>query len=265
LSRLNHHWICLMYHEVTPGPATSGAGDWFSVSGDTFSAHLDLIRDGGFAGCTVAEALSGASGTRRPVAISFDDGSAGQYGLAFPALVRRGMTATFFVTTGWVGTPGYVTWSQLREMSAAGMSIQSHTHSHPFLSELSADELEDELHRSKSELDQHLGQNTDQISLPGGNPPRRRDRGIIARTGYRVVGTSIWGRNAATALSGIPEIRRCTVRGSLDPREFTRIIAGDPWLQLTRGIRGNALNLVREALGPTRYARWRRTILNAVR
>jgi peptidoglycan/xylan/chitin deacetylase (PgdA/CDA1 family) len=47
------------------------------------------------------------------------------------------LTATFFVVTEWLDTrqPGYLTWDQAREMAAAGMSIQSHTRSHHYLTD----------------------------------------------------------------------------------------------------------------------------------
>jgi peptidoglycan/xylan/chitin deacetylase (PgdA/CDA1 family) len=66
------------------------------------------------------------------VILTFDDGYADAYTNAFPILKKYGMTATFFVVTEWLDTrqPGYLTWDQVREMSAAGMSIQSHTRTH---------------------------------------------------------------------------------------------------------------------------------------
>ena len=57
---------------------------------------------------------------------------------AFPALIELGLRATFFVVPTLVGTPGYVTWAQLREMAAAGMEIGSHSLTHPFLHDLDA-------------------------------------------------------------------------------------------------------------------------------
>jgi peptidoglycan/xylan/chitin deacetylase (PgdA/CDA1 family) len=260
----DHRWICLMYHEVTPEAVRSGAGEWFSVSAGSFASQLDQIRGRGLRGCSVADVLASGQSVDPVVAISFDDGSEGQYARAFPALVARGMSATFFVTTSWVGRPGFVTWPQLREMKQAGMSIQSHTHSHPFLSELAPPALEQELRRSKAELDHQLGQNTDQLSLPGGDYPRRRFRGLIGQSGYRVLCTSVWGRNRRRVVVGAP-VKRCTIRGAMAPEEFDRIILGDPWLGLTRGLRGNALNMVRSSLGPTRYSRWRRSFLDAAR
>src|SRR2546425_1196796 len=119
-----------MYHDVSPqSPGITGGKDFFSVSEATFERHLSTIEGMGLRGVSIAEAL--APGARDFVAISFDDGDLGQATRAFPLLAKHGMTATFFVTTGWIGRPEYASWTQLREMRDAGMSIQSHTHTHP--------------------------------------------------------------------------------------------------------------------------------------
>ncbi len=247
-------WVCLLYHDVVAdasGPATGPRR--FAVHHRGFEEQLDLIRDCGYQGCSIATALTNA--TERPLAISFDDGDLGQLTAAFPALVARGMTATFFVTTSWVGKPGYMTWDQLREMKCAGMSVQSHTRTHPFLSELDAQALREELHGSKAELDDALEQATDMLALPGGDFPPSRLRRIVWESGYRVVATSRWGSN---------RVRRCTVRGMPSPEHVRRILAGERWLGGQRRLREAVLSAMRRSLGPSRYARWRRHVLDAL-
>lgn len=258
-------WVCLMYHDVTQGAgrATGGVG-YFAVSRDAFVRHLAVIRDLGLHGCSIAEMLANPRAERDDrIAISFDDGDVGQVANAFPALRSAGMTATFFVTTGWVGRPGYATWDDLREMRDAGMSIQSHTHSHPFLSEMGADALRDELQRSRDLLDHHLGpgQRTTMLALPGGDQPRRSLRSIVGEEGYDVVATSRWGVNGAPGTAPT-YVRRCTVRGSPDDATFRAMVLGDPWLAARKRAREYVLGAVRRSVGSTRYAKWRRDALN---
>jgi len=136
------------------------------------------------------------------------------------------MTATFFVTTGWIDQPGYASWSQLREMADAGMSIQSHTHSHPFLSELSEQALRDELRRSRDMLDERLAQRTSMLALPGGDAPRRELRGIMHDEGFSVVATSRWGINRDAAGAAPLYVRRCTVRGASSDANFRAVVRG---------------------------------------
>lgn len=261
---MTRRWVCLMYHDVTTEhPPAAGAGAFFAVSAQSFARQLSLIRDAGVDGCSIAAAMSAADAAR--VAISFDDGNLGQAARAFPALVASGMTATFFVTTGWVGRPGFATWEQLREMSAAGMAIESHTHSHPFLSEVNEANLRDELRRSRDLLCEKVGgQQPTMIALPGGDAPRAPLRQVFADEGYRVVATSRWGRNRDEGGALLHYVRRCTVRGDLGDREFLDVVNGDRWLGARKRARESTLAAVRRVLGPTRYARWRRSVLDAV-
>ena len=254
-------WICLIYHDVTTEtPAVTGGRDYFSVSAANFDRQLSIIQDRGLRGCSIAEAIDRPAGA---VAISFDDGDIGQAVRAFPALARRGMTATFFITTSWVGTPKYASWDQLRDMRAGGMSIQSHTHTHPFLSELDATRLRDELRRSREILDDRLQQRTTMIAFPGGDAPRPELRGMLLEEGYEVVATSRWGHNAAADSARPRFVKRCTVRGAPDAATFGAIVDGDRWMALKREARERALAFLRASLGPTRYASWRRGFLNA--
>ena len=260
---MSHGWLCLMYHDVASSGATlTGGPAYFTTPRASFADQLDRVQGAGFRGVSIAEALKA-----RPapvVGISFDDGDEGQFTHAFPEIVRRGMSATFFVTTTWVGRPGYASWDQLREMRAAGMSIQSHTRSHPFLSELSPDALEHELTGSKRELDEALDQDTDSLALPGGDAPRDAWRARIAAAGYRVVATSRWGLNSPAEGPGPLEIRRCTVRGAPSAAEFDRLLRAESSLFMQRQAREFVLHATRSALGPTRYARWRHTALSTL-
>jgi peptidoglycan/xylan/chitin deacetylase (PgdA/CDA1 family) len=258
-------WVCLLYHDVTPelgGPASGPRR--FAVQPRSFEEQLDLIRDCGYRGCSIGDALT--TPRERRVAISFDDGDLGQFARAFPALVARGMTATFFVTTSWVGRAGYVAWAQLREMKSAGMSIQSHTRTHPFLSELSGCALWDELAGSKADLDDTLEQSTHMLALPGGDFPPGRLRRLVKESGYSVVATSRWGYNRGAGPGGTEPLylRRCPVQGAPRRDYMRRVLTGDRWLAGQRRLREAFLGAVRRSLGASRYARWRRQFLDAL-
>ncbi|HET9947370.1 MAG TPA: polysaccharide deacetylase family protein [Longimicrobiales bacterium] len=259
-------WVCLMYHDVvTRGPMGGGGPERFTVTRGAFAAMLDWVRAEGYAGCSLETALR--PGSHRPVAITFDDGTSGQFENAAPALVERGMTATFFVVTDWVGTPGFMTWDELRQLKAWGMSVQSHSRSHPHMSEIDEARLRSELADSKARLDEELAQETTQIALPAGDKPRRGFRHLFGEVGYRVVATSRWGTNARDAReagAAAVWIRRCTVPRELDRELALRILAADARLGLTRYWREAALNAVRAGLGASRYARWRRKLLHLI-
>jgi peptidoglycan/xylan/chitin deacetylase (PgdA/CDA1 family) len=257
-------WVCLMYHDITPAMTTAGGGpERFAVPLDEFRRQLGQLRESGLVGCTLGQALGGV--VARPVAITFDDGNAGQYERGFRSLVDAGMRATFFVTTDWVGTPGFASWEQLREMRAGGMEIQAHGRTHRFLAELDAAALEGELRGAKDTLDDKLAQRTEMLALPGGNWPKRSLRHLIGEAGYRVVATSRWGLNRGGTTSGITSVERCTVNGAPGPLLFGRIAAGDASLALRRRMRERTLNSLRAMVGPSTYATWRRRFLDLLR
>lgn len=250
-----------MYHDVLP---RGEDGDSFAVPAHRFDEHLSTIRASGYGGVSLEVALSGA--VDRPVAITFDDGTASQVHQAFPRLVQHGMTATFFVVTDWVGRPGYATWDDLRRLKDEGMEIGSHTHRHPFLSELDVHEVEAELRRSREILNTRLAQETRTLALPGGDFPSGSARGAISETGYDIVATSVFGRNPFSPQGGASPrfVRRCTVRGDADAGLIEQALAGERHLFLRRTIREGLLRNLRRGLGPSRYARWRRRFFNAI-
>lgn len=61
-----------------------------------------------------------------------------------------------------------VTWDQLREMQTQGLEVGSHTLSHPILSALSPEQLEQELHGSYEQITQELGTSPLGICYPNG-------------------------------------------------------------------------------------------------
>jgi len=257
-------WVCLMYHDIAAGAHEGGGGpSRFAVPEGEFGRQLDQLRELGLQGVTLREALAGKPSA---IAITFDDGDAGQYTRGFRALAARGMQATFFVTTDWIGRDGYVSWPQLREMRAAGMDVQSHAQTHRFLSELTPAQLRDELRGAKAALDDGLAQNTDMLALPGGDWPRRPARNEITAAGYRVVATSAWGVNASPAVPAVGPVivHRCTVSGVAGPRGFAAIATADRGLRRRRRLREGTLGALRSTLGPSRYARWRRLVLDAL-
>ena len=256
-------WVALMYHDVQPNPpARTGGPGRFTVSRASFELMLDVITAAGYEGCSL-ETARGAKGSRR-VAITFDDGTIGQYEHAAPALRARRMTATFFVVTDWVGTSGFMSWDQLREIKKWGMSIQSHSKSHPHLSGLTEAALHGELDESRRQIDAELVQRTTEIALPGGNAPRLHLRKVLWESGYEAVAGSRWGSNRDRSGGAPRRIRRCNVPREIDNDLALRIVSGDRRLVLRHYPREAVLNGARALLGADRYARWRRGVLNVL-
>ncbi len=103
----------------------------------------------------------------RYVVLTFDDGYLDFYTEAFPILQQYGFHATVFLPTIFIDgkRPGlrgkeHLNWDQVRELRTVGITIGSHTCSHPQLYDLPLDKIEQELHRSKESIEFHLNQTT---------------------------------------------------------------------------------------------------------
>ena len=126
--------------------------------------------------------------------ISFDDGDLSGYTIAAPTLERHGLRGEFFIVTRWIGTPGFMSADQLRELVQRGHGVHSHSRTHPRLSSLTTAQIEDELKGSKDDLEAVLGTPVTQFSIPGGDHDARVLE-VAKRAGYTVVMNSIEGYN----------------------------------------------------------------------
>jgi peptidoglycan/xylan/chitin deacetylase (PgdA/CDA1 family) len=165
----------LMYHYVDdqPPPAGRYAADLTVKIGD-FRAQMSYLAAHAYATVSLADVYLAMAGLKelppKPVVLTFDDGGVDNYEVAFPILKAFGFTATFFVITGPAdrGKEGQMTWDQLREMAGAGMSIQSHTVSHPDLRGVSKARLEAELVDSRQAIAAAIGEPSYVLCYPAG-------------------------------------------------------------------------------------------------
>lgn len=123
---------------------------------------------------------------------TFDDGLASDYEIALPLLVDAGCKPVCFVISDRIGTPGFVTSPQLREMAAHGILIGSHSASHPDLTTLSDTEVKNELDGSKKRIEDILGEEVACFSFPFGQVDSRSVDYAFS-VGYQHVFTSRHG------------------------------------------------------------------------
>jgi peptidoglycan/xylan/chitin deacetylase (PgdA/CDA1 family) len=143
----------------------------------------------------------------KPIAITFDDGYADAYTAALPILARYHMTATFYIVTGFVDRPRYVTWDQVVSLDRLGMEIASHTVHHEGLTVLGGLKRQTELVDSRTELERRLGHPVLDFCYPGGqiDPPSEI---AVARAGYLSATTTAYGRaEVGTDALRLPRIR----------------------------------------------------------
>lgn len=225
------HVPVLMYHYLSaPPPDANIYRQDLSVSPELFAAHLDAMQQAGYVAVSpydlLAHLVQGAALPEKPVLITFDDGYRDNYENAFPLLRERNMTAAFFVVTDFIDEqrPEYFTWDMLREMAAAGMSIESHGRNHVSLAGKDADYLIWQALGSLETIQYELGVRPRFVSYPAGE----YDRNVIDifhSAGYWAGFTTMQG--ATHNGDDLFQLHRVRVRGTTTPEELLRLLALD--------------------------------------
>ena len=228
----------------------------YALAPQEFRSHLIAAHAAAPRAITVAQVPDEFGG--RFFCLTFDDGCASDYAEAFPALLELGLRATFFVIPTLIGTDGYVTWAQLREMAAAGMEIGSHSMTHPFLHRLDAVGLRREFGESKSVLEDRLGVAVRSASLPRGWEPTGLEE-VLEALGYRAFCTSrlAWWHPGDRPLA----MPRVAVRRGMASDEFAAIAAGAPRALWRLSAVEAAKNAAKACLGHGGWQRLRQPLL----
>jgi peptidoglycan/xylan/chitin deacetylase (PgdA/CDA1 family) len=166
----------LMYHYISePPPDADIYRRDLSVSPQNFEAQLQWLAQNGYTPIRLYDLLYaltlGWPLPERPVILTFDDGYADAYEHAFPLLQKYGFKGTFFVVTEFVdrGLPGYLTWPQIEEMSAAGMDIEPHSKTHPDLRRRDHEFLIWQILGSAQTVAAHVGHTPRFFAYPAGH------------------------------------------------------------------------------------------------
>jgi len=172
-----------MYHSISDEPEKGHPYFWINTSPKRFAEHMKFLHENNYTVISLEEAVgiitrnsqpptqshslitcNSQLETRNPIVLTFDDGYRDFYTHAFPVLNQFGFTATVFLPTDYIGNgcPGirgkqHLSWEEVRELHAQGITFGSHTCSHPQLREVGRDVLKDELARSHSAIETEAG------------------------------------------------------------------------------------------------------------
>ena len=240
----------LLYHDVVRAGQFTASGfqspdaNIYKLDEDEFGQHLQHI---GQAARRKMMLVSQAADDA--LMITFDDGGASAIAPIAGMLEQRGWRGHFFITTDYIGKPGFLTPAELRQLRARGHIVGSHSCSHPFrIHTLSEAELDREWGESVRILEQILGEPVTVASIPGGFYGDNVVR-AAARAGIRDLFTSEPVRRVedreGCRLFGRFSIQRAT------PREHAAALAaGDLWPHLRQRLLWDAKKVLKAVGGP---------------
>ena len=192
--------LCVLcYHAVSDTwPAD------LAVTQSRLEQQVDFLLRRGFHPAVFHEAVT-APPRPKTFAITFDDGFRSVATLAFPLLAARGVPASVFFATDFVGRPGPMSWAgidawadgphraelepltvaDIRMLAEAGWELGSHTCSHPHLTTLGDSALAHELEGSRQRCEEITAQPCRSLAYPYGDSDERVMR-AAERAGYDV-------------------------------------------------------------------------------
>ncbi len=192
----------LMYHKIGDCPRGSGLRSLWVRARD-FRRQLSYLKEHGYLALTFSELARAEAGElpmpERPVLLTFDDGYANNYELAFPILRETGLKANVFLVLETIGRhnawhdPGtepwlrMLTWDQVREMQDSGLvEFGSHAMRHPNLTRIPLEEARWEIAESKRRLEEGLGRSVLAFAYPyGAGAYVPEIRALARQAGYR--------------------------------------------------------------------------------
>jgi peptidoglycan/xylan/chitin deacetylase (PgdA/CDA1 family) len=211
----------LCYHAIS--------ADWhdpLAIAPQKLAQQVAAARRWGWRPTTLAGVVGGRA---RAFHVTFDDAFRNVLS-ALPLLERLDVPATVFACTDFVGRTldlpplGSVaaehrhelttlSWDELREASARGLEVGSHTRRHFDLRGLSDEALRDELATSREQLDDQLGRRCRYLAYPYGQFDRRVQL-AAARAGYDAA-VGLVGVGSLGGRLGIPRVDPSRADGPL--------------------------------------------------
>jgi peptidoglycan/xylan/chitin deacetylase (PgdA/CDA1 family) len=250
--------LAIMYHDVVENGDFESSG--FSGEGahvyklrrEDFVRHLDAIAAATAAVGTVRQ-LEG-----RPVLLTFDDGGVSFHHPIADLLESHGWRGHFFITTDRIGTPGFLTETELRELHRRGHIIGSHSCGHPTrMAALTPAELDREWRQSIARLSAVLGDAVKVASVPGGYYSREVGESAAA-AGIEALFTSE-PTARVEMLKGCRVLGRYVVKRGMSPEWSAGFATGNPGHCWRQSALWKAKRIAK-LLGGARYLQLRQAI-----
>lgn len=193
----------LMLHSICD-PQTPGESRYY-ISPRKFRRFMRWFRFAGYRTATLGQWHRDEVPARH-VLLTFDDGYDDLYTELFPFLAENRFTAVIFLVASQIGASNawdqkaglrprnLLTLDHILEMQRYGVEFGSHTLTHPYLPELSDQQLHREVTESKQRLEDLLGSEITSFAYPFGGVDRRV-RSAVVTAGYQSAFTVLPGTN----------------------------------------------------------------------
>jgi peptidoglycan/xylan/chitin deacetylase (PgdA/CDA1 family) len=164
----------LIYHGFcTPLPEV----DTYKLmcSMDIFEDQITTLKDAGYTFLTLEDIYKYNNGTiglpEKNVTITMDDGWEGNYTEAFDLIKKYEVPANIFIVENLVGTEGYFSWEQAKEMyDTCLVKIHVHGKQHVSATGYTKEQLINSYNSAHSAIEEHLGTSVQKImAYPAGD------------------------------------------------------------------------------------------------
>lgn len=186
----NSSLLSLTFHKIA---SDASPGDVYTQSPERLRAVIELANRFGLQFTTwEARDANPPSAPASYLVLTFDDSFENDYTDALPILQEQGIPAAFFIVPRRIGRGQFLTWDQVRQLSAAGMLIGSHSLTHTPLTQLTRLEIRNELVASRQEIEDQIQKPVAALSFPNGYY-NRLVLELAFKSGYHYLASSSYG------------------------------------------------------------------------
>ena len=232
----DHPTATVLCYHIVEAPAAPR----MHIDRETFRQHLRYLEMTGYNVVPLRHVYEYVTGKRsslpkNAVVITIDDGWRSTYTEAFPELQKRKFPFTVLIYPNIIGkTSNALTWDQIRTMAKAGVDIQSHALTHPFLTkrrhrsmsdETYAAWLRKELAESRRILEKESGKKVQFLAYPYGDYDDQVAE-AASKAGYDAALTCDFGR--VKKGSDPLKMKRFVIDDKMDFAAFRKYLGATP-------------------------------------
>ena len=217
----------LLYHSISSSAEPEDAP--FTLDAAQFRDHLEMLRAWGANTLTVSKFVEHIRLSQplpdRTTIITFDDAYADTVDAAMPILLELGMTATIYVTTGYVDEKirgkDMISQRGVRTLHECGFEVGAHSVTHPQLDLIPAERALAEVRESKQQLEDTLSAPVLSYAYPHGYYTRALQR-MVATSAYTSASAV---RNAVShPADDVYALSRLMLRNSTTTQDLHRML-----------------------------------------